>query len=68
MGESRRNTKAAGGGPIAQALGSKGEDLFPSDLRARPTHGLTHGFLAQARPDAVADQASLELANGGHDR
>jgi hypothetical protein len=40
MGEGRGNAKAAGGGPIAQPLGSKGEDLVPSDARARPAHGL----------------------------
>lgn len=60
--------KAARGGPVAQALGPKGEDLVPSDPRARPAHGLTEdpGSL-KPRPDAVPDQGSLELADGGHD-
>jgi hypothetical protein len=60
--------KAADGGPVAQALRSKGEDLLPSDPRARPAYRLTEdsGSL-QPRPDAVPDQGSLELADGGHD-
>jgi hypothetical protein len=33
--------KAAGGGPVAQALRSKGEDLVSGDPCARSTHGLT---------------------------
>ena len=36
--------KAAGDGPVAQALRPKGEDLVPSDPCARPTHALIRGF------------------------
>jgi hypothetical protein len=67
MGESSGNVKAAGGGPVAQALGSKGQDLVSSDPRAGSTYRLTEdsGSL-KPRPDAVPDQRPLELADGGH--
>lgn len=60
--------KPAGGRPVAQALGPKGENLVPCDSRARPAYRLTdYSGSLQPSPGAVPDQGWLEPAHGDHD-
>ncbi len=52
---------------IAQPFGAEGEDLVTTDLSPRPPEGFAQGSRPlKARPDTVADQGPLKLADGGH--
>jgi len=69
MGQGGGDVEVARDRAVAQPLASEGEDLVTTDLSPRPPEGLAEGSRPfESGPDTVADQGSLELADGGHHR
>ncbi len=68
MGKGRGNVEVARGGPVAQPLSPKDEDLVSGDSRSGSAYRLSEDSGAvEPRPDPVPDQSPFELTDGGHD-